>query len=193
MSNVNARVLVSGDFNCGDIEWSSMQLPQRVPKRQTQLYLLYIIKEQCLTQVVDIPTRQDKTLDLLFTNSSSIVKRVTGMPPIGKAHHDIVYIEYDIKALANPASHEHMSVNNLWVNFKSEFTAAMDRFIPSKMTQTKYSLPWIDNSVKRLIRRRAVLKSLATQTFRTFFKRFRAHIQKLIRDAYWKFTQYLHI
>ena len=29
--------------------------------------------------------------------------------------------------------HEHMSVNDLWVNFKSEFTGAMEKFIPSKI------------------------------------------------------------
>ena len=39
------------------------------------------------------------TLDLLLTNSPSPVNRVKGMPPIGKADHDIVYVEYDIKAI----------------------------------------------------------------------------------------------
>ena len=57
-----------------------------------------IIGEHCLTQVVDIPTHNDKTLDLLFTNFPSPVNRVKGMPRIGKADHDIVYVEYDIKA-----------------------------------------------------------------------------------------------
>ena len=57
-----------------------------------------IIGEHCLTQVVDIPTRNGKTLDLLFTNFPSPVNGVKGMPPIGKTDHDIVYAEYDIKA-----------------------------------------------------------------------------------------------
>ena len=51
-----------------------------------------------LTQVVNIPTRNDKTLDLLFTNAPSPVNRVKRMPPIGKSDHDIVHVEYDIKA-----------------------------------------------------------------------------------------------
>ena len=38
------------------------------------------------------------TSDLLFTNSPSPVNRVKGMPPIGKADHDIIHVEYDIKA-----------------------------------------------------------------------------------------------
>ena len=36
MSNRNAHVLVGGDFNCGDIEWSHMQVSQGVQKRQSQ-------------------------------------------------------------------------------------------------------------------------------------------------------------
>ena len=51
-----------------------------------------------IRQVVNIPTRLDKTLDLLFTNVSSPVNRVKRMPLIGKVDHDFVYIEYDIKA-----------------------------------------------------------------------------------------------
>ena len=32
VSNRNAHVLVGGDFNCGDIEWSHMQVPHGVQK-----------------------------------------------------------------------------------------------------------------------------------------------------------------
>ena len=66
----------------------------RYPKGQ----LLEIAQEHCLAQVVNIHTREDKTNDLHLTNSPSPVNRVKGMPPIGKADHDIVYVEYDIKA-----------------------------------------------------------------------------------------------
>ena len=148
-----------------------MQVPHGVQKRQTQQQLLDIIGEHCLTQVVNIPTRLDKTLDLLFTNVPSPINRVKGMPPISKADHDLVYIEYDIKAkrikqasrkiyLYNRADmsglrdhmsqfkesylsedHSHMSVNETWVKFKTGCLEAVEWFIPSKMTKTKYSLP----------------------------------------------------
>ena len=61
-------------------------------KRQSQQQLLDIIGEHCLTQVVNIPTRNDKTLDQLFTNAPNPVNRVKGMPQIGKADHNIVYV-----------------------------------------------------------------------------------------------------
>ena len=90
-----------------------------------------------------------------------------GMPPIGKADHDIVYVEYDIKAKRIQqaprkiflykgadmdglrdhllcyrdsflsSDHSHMSVNDMWVSFKSEVLAAIERFIPSKNDQDK--------------------------------------------------------
>ena len=97
MSNRSAHVLVEGDSNCGDIEWSHMQAPQGLQKGSLST-TFDIIGQHCLTQVVNIPTRNNKTLDLLFTNLPSPVNRVKGMPPVGKADHDIVYVEYDIKA-----------------------------------------------------------------------------------------------
>ena len=153
-----------------------MQVPEGVPNRRVQSQLLDTAQDHCLSQVVNIHTREDKTLDLLLTNSPSPVNRVKGMPPIGKADHDIVYVEYDIKAkriqqaprkifLYNRADmdglrdhlarfrdtflssdHSHMSVNDMWVSFKSEVIAAIERFIPTKMTKTKYYLPWIYSS-----------------------------------------------
>ena len=125
-----------------------MQVPCTVQKRQSQQQLLDIIGEYCLTQVVNIPTRNDQTLDLLFTNVPSPVNRVKGMPSISKADHDIVYVVYDIKAkrikqasrkiylykraymvglkdhMAQSkdaylsVDHSHMSVNDMWVKFK---------------------------------------------------------------------------
>ena len=107
------------------------------------------------------------------------------MPSIGKADHDIVYAEYDIKAkrikqtprkifqtiiisvqtrrydglrdhMAQfmddllSSDHKNTSVNEMWVIFKTKLSAAVDKFILSKMTKTKYSLPWIDASIRKL-------------------------------------------
>ena len=90
------------------------------------------------------------------------------------------------------SDHSHLSVNDMWVSFKSEVLAAIERFISSKMNKTKYrySLPWIDNSIKRLIRKRDKLyfraRKLSSHDIKSHYKRFRAHVQKTIRDAYWK-------
>ena len=46
-----------------------------------------------LTQTVNVPTRQDKILDLFLTNYSSIVNNLETLPPIGESDHDIVLSE----------------------------------------------------------------------------------------------------
>ena len=78
----------------------------------------------------------------------------------------------------------------MWVSFKSEVLAAIERFILSKMTKTKYSSPWIDSSIKRLIKRRDRpyfrARKSSSPDIKSHYKRFRAHVQKVIRDAYWK-------
>ena len=88
------------------------------------------------------------------------------------------------------SDHSHMSVNDIWVSFKSEVIAAIETFIPTKMTQTKYSLSWIDSSIRRLIRKREKLyfraRKSSSPDVKNHYKRFRAHVQKVIRDAYWK-------
>ena len=70
-----------------------MQVSEGVPKRPAQTKLLSIKQDHCLSPMVKIHTREDKSLDLLFTNSPSTINRVKGMPPIGKSDHDIVYVE----------------------------------------------------------------------------------------------------
>ena len=81
------------------------------------------------------------------------------------------------------SDHRHMSVNDMWVSFKSEVIAAIERFIPTKMTKTKYSSPWIDSSIKRLIKRRDRLYFCARKSsspdikhVKSHYKRFRAHV-----------------
>ena len=103
--------------------------------------------------------RLDKTLDFLFINVPSPANRAKGMPPIGKADHDLVHIECDIKAKRiKQASrkiyradmtgqrdhmsqfkesylseyHSNMSVNEMWVKFKTAFLEAVERLFQQK-------------------------------------------------------------
>ena len=88
------------------------------------------------------------------------------------------------------SDHSHTSVNDMWVSLKSELIAAIERFIPTKMTKTKYSLPWIDSSIHHLIRKHEKLyfraRKSSSPDVKNHYKRFRALVKKVIRDAYWK-------
>ena len=158
-----------------------------MPKRQVQSQLVDIAQEHCLSQVVDIPTRQERTLDILLTNNPTPVTRIKGMPPIGRADHDIVLVEYDIKAksiLQSPRKvflykradmqglkdhilafadrfmsqdFAHVDVNEMWNEFKTVLLNAVNKFIPSKMTKGKLGYPWIDSRIRALIRKKEKL------------------------------------
>ena len=76
--------------------------------------------------------------------------------------------------------------------FKTGFVEAVERFIPSKMTKIKYSVPWIDVTIKRLIKNRNQLYLRARKSkdpdVKFHYKWFTAHVQKALRDAYWKYV-----
>ena len=56
------------------------------------------------------------------------------------------------------------SVNENWVMFKTSLATAVDTFIPWKMTKAKPSLPWVTKAIKRQMRKRDKLYSLATHS-----------------------------
>ena len=80
----------------------------------------------------------------------------------------------------------------VFVAFKRDLlcTETPERFIPSKMTKTKNSLPWIDATIKQLMKRHQKLYLRARKSndpdVKNHYKRFRAHVQKVERDAYWR-------
>ena len=88
--------------------------------------------------------------------------------------------------------HSHMSVNDMWVKFKTGFVEAVERFIPSKMTKTKYSVPWIDLKIDFFVKKRNKLylrtRKSKDPDVKIHYKRFRAHVQKVLRDGYWKYV-----
>jgi hypothetical protein len=45
--------------------------------------------------MTDILTRNDRVLDLFFVKNPTSIKKLTTLPHIGLADHDIVYIELD--------------------------------------------------------------------------------------------------
>ena len=82
MAYKNSHVLIGGDFNCGDIDWNKLYVPLGMPRRQVQSHLVDIVQEYCLSQVIDIPTRQERTLDILLTNNATPATRVKSMPQV---------------------------------------------------------------------------------------------------------------
>ena len=81
--------------------------------------------------------------------------------------------------------HSHMSVNEMWVKFKTGFLEAVERFI-KKNDQKKYSLPWLDATIQPLMKRCQKLYLCDWKPndpdVKNHYKRFRAHVQKVERE-----------
>ena len=88
--------------------------------------------------------------------------------------------------------HSLRSVNDMWVKFKTGFVEAVERFIPSKMTKTRNSVPLMDVTIKRLLKKSNKLYLCARKSkdhdVKIHYRQFRAHVQNVLRDAYWKYV-----
>ena len=72
--NPNSKyiIIMSGDFKLGHIDWTSSSIIPGKPNVEQHQDLLDLIAYRSLTQMVDKPTRNDKTVYLIITNYPSI-------------------------------------------------------------------------------------------------------------------------
>ena len=146
---------------------------------------LDITLDHNLQQVVMERTRDRSILDLCFTNNPAFVISVKVKP--GISDHDAVVINADIKPkivklpkrkvflykktefrkiaddldLLNDELTDEIicqsNVDELWNRLKDTVHKSMDANIPSKMTSSKPSVPWINPTIKRSIRKKRKL------------------------------------
>ena len=89
------HIILTGDFNCPDIQWESGCIRGGSTQTAIQKQLIDIATDHSLTQVVDLPTRRQNILDLCFTTNPSLVKNVSVTP--GISDHDTVVIDSTIR------------------------------------------------------------------------------------------------
>ena len=183
----DAYIYLGGDFNLADIDWpNQITRPNATNSRQCNR-LINLSDEFSLDQLVDFPTRCDEdtanTLDLFFTNHSSLVQITKPIP--GVADHDIVYVESNIKPHCSKANkrkifqfhkanfddfrhditssdiaQEHggadiLSTNELWLAIKSLINSLIEKHIPSKMvSDNSKHKPWITQKLRNLIKKK---------------------------------------
>ena len=140
--------------------------------------LLDLIADHSLTQIVDKPTRNDKTLDLIITNYLSIVDNLETIPPIGEADHDILSLEItvslrrckhkprqilkysntnwdnikqDLKTTYHKInqSHDSQDIDSMWNIFKDSLHMSISKNIPTKTIKYDNKLPWISDELRK--------------------------------------------
>ena len=217
------HLVIAGDFNLGDIDWSedppTTTNPQTAVASET---LLNFIDDYDFIQSVTEPTRpaSGNILDLVISSAPSLVTSVQTHP--GMSDHNVVtfyinarptrtpkpphkvylYNRMDLDGLKNEANNinneffssdpNSRTINENWDLFKVKLQAAIDTFIPHKMTKSKLNLPWLTRSIKRQMRKRDKLHSLANHSskdsIKAAYRKQRNKVVTLLRSAH---TNYL--
>jgi len=86
----NGSLLVLGDFNIPLSDW----LTGCGPVDGVHDVKLNCITDLQLTQIVDMPTRGERVLDLVFVSLPSIVLYPTIKPPLGASDHNIMLFSF---------------------------------------------------------------------------------------------------
>ena len=182
-TRTNCAIFVGGDLNFPGFEWSSGSIKKNSPYPTLHQYFLDTISDHGLEQLVDKPTRENNTLDLLLTNSPSLVPRVEIIP--GISDHAIVYAEIQTQPartnqgervapcyrkadwtglragaktlsdnIVQSAQENTPDVEDTWKEFKDGLRKLVEKFIPHVKIKKKKNVPWISGETLRLIRKR---------------------------------------
>ena len=181
-SNPSAVIWIGGDFNLPDINWSTGAFESHQYTNTINNHFFSTFSDAGLIQIVDFPTRGEKTLDLFLTNRPSLTTRCVSTP--GVSDHDMVLTLSDTRARRQKPVRRKIflwkkadmdlirseihtfgthfieensistDVDTLWMQLKSELHRVLDTLVPSKFTSTRFSQPWINGHIKALSRRK---------------------------------------
>ena len=139
-----AHTWIGGDFNLGDIDWTTESVKQYANKPGTCHELLRISKDNFLDQVVFEPTRitedTSNILDLFFTSNQSLVNRVDVIP--GISDHEVVYVESSLRPsrAATPPRKVFCYNKADFDSLKMELKRVKEEFVSLEPTSTTQAL-----------------------------------------------------
>ena len=94
---LNIPMLLLGDFNMPDIDWS---IPFS-PGLHGQDELLNVLVQHGFTQYVDMPTRGLNTLDLVLCNTQGKIHELKTHNPLASSDHNVISFKYLINFQRN--------------------------------------------------------------------------------------------
>ena len=180
-NNPKTTLILGGDFNAGGIDWETGLVPDYPPNRLLKEKLIEVISKAGLQQMQREPTRGQNLLDLFCCKKPSLVKAYISIP--GISDHSIVLADCDLKATINKkpprkvyqwSKADWQLIKEQTVIFAKQFLAlAQTRTvkenytvfieymegilavnIPSKLSNSRHNLPWMNRNLKRLIRKK---------------------------------------
>jgi hypothetical protein len=88
---INAFIITAGDFNLPSWDWKTKSLKPNTQHVNIHHKFTDIFIPRRLVQMVEEPTRESNTLDLIITNFPNYFNRIETIP--GLSDHDIVFAE----------------------------------------------------------------------------------------------------
>ena len=181
----NSQIWLLGDFNLPKIDGQLLTPAPDCKHEQFYSDCLEAFSDSLLEKMVTLPTRGQNILDLFFTKNPTLVHKVSVLP--GFSDHDIVIAEVNSRPelikqvprrdiplykkadwdqlkqsmrdihtelLSNPATTD---IQELWDKFASGLQQGIDKHIPIRRSGTKDGFPWINQEIRRLMRKRDTL------------------------------------
>ena len=140
------NTIILGDFNYGDINWNkntSSSLGRKFLKYCTDLSLRQCVKEK---------TRGKNILDLVLVYDKNLIFKITQFTPLAKSDHNILNVYLNVtkkivKKQLKSYSYNKANYNKLLTNFR-------DKSIPQFKRRSENDVPWLNNKLKVLIKKR---------------------------------------
>jgi exonuclease III len=216
--NKQPQIHVLGDYNFGNINWDSkLNNNGKCLAPSEGQTLIDILDEHNAEQQVKVDTRENRTLDLIITTIPGLITDVrttekfsdhetvecsliVNMPAKKKPRRNFfLYDKGDYDQMRSDATkfsktkyfnglQNKRDIETNWSMFKNFVEQSVKENIPSKTSKTRTSLPWINNSIRALIRRKNKTHAKAKQTgsirLKNRWKTIRANIKKEINQAH---------
>ena len=189
----NPNIIIGGDYNFPDIDWTSWSTTNSKTQSVHGKFLNFLL-ENSLAQLQTKVTRpvSNSVLDLIVTSCPHLVSNIEVQP--GISDHDIVLFSFNMKPKPQPKvprkifNYQKANVDEIkaktsefcqsflsedpntrsvasnWTMIKDHLHNIMNSHIPYKMSKTRRNLPWINVQIKRQMRKRDRLYSKAKKS-----------------------------
>ena len=184
---------IGEDFNLPDIDWEVKSINNYQYPKQLNERFIDLIDSCSMEQLVNFPTRKQNTPDLLITNRPSFINRSISVPGFGDHDSavlsDLIFHPQAAKSIKRKihnwkkANLEELRknvkeqmvkfvrgntvntpINHLWQQFSSTIKPLQEKFVPSRMSSSRYSQPWFNRECRKHVRRRKRLYNKARRT-----------------------------